>query len=293
MLCAAGAVTGSGTKTLVFDDEGTAGTSCPLSKPLSLYDGTSTLDKWTLKITDTVKNLRPARSPPSRSMWCRCSSDPRGRGPCDGLRRCYCNADHLRRGSQIRRRSVGSGPASKRRRLDRSVNPIPRSSQVHERWYVMKRTHWIAIAALALGVLAAAPKAQAQTKKITYAITDLGPCTSFPNSTASKINGNGQVIGTSFTDSRNRHACIWERRPGGQWVVRDLGVPENCTLRWPGRQRVRGSRWPCAGFRRRISGLFLWRRRTSETSAGGVRVIVCIWCQRQWGRRRTYNWPSG
>ena len=37
----------------------------------------------------------------------------------------------------------------------------------------MKRTHCIALAALALGVLVAAPSAQAQTKKISYAITEL------------------------------------------------------------------------------------------------------------------------
>ena len=32
LLCNAGAVTGSGTKTLVFDDEGAAGTSCPSTR---------------------------------------------------------------------------------------------------------------------------------------------------------------------------------------------------------------------------------------------------------------------
>ena len=54
-----------------------------------------------------------------------------------------------------------------------SLNPVPRTSHVHERWYVMKRTHCIALAVLALGVLAAAPGVQAQTKKISYAITEL------------------------------------------------------------------------------------------------------------------------
>jgi subtilisin-like proprotein convertase family protein len=56
-LCAAGAVTGSGTKTLVFDDEGAAGSIVPVYK-LSNYDGRSTAGKWTLKITDTVKNYK-------------------------------------------------------------------------------------------------------------------------------------------------------------------------------------------------------------------------------------------
>ena len=65
LLCAAGAVTGSGTKTLVFDDDGAAGTIRPVYA-LSNYDGKSTQGKWTLKITDTVKNLRPVPSRPSR-----------------------------------------------------------------------------------------------------------------------------------------------------------------------------------------------------------------------------------
>ena len=56
-LCNAGAVTGSGTKTLVFDDDGAVGAIVPVN-PLSYYDGTSTLGKWTLKITDTVKNSK-------------------------------------------------------------------------------------------------------------------------------------------------------------------------------------------------------------------------------------------
>ena len=57
-LCNAGAVTGSGTKTLVFDDAGAVGTI--KADSLSYYDNglTSTLGKWTLKITDTVKNLK-------------------------------------------------------------------------------------------------------------------------------------------------------------------------------------------------------------------------------------------
>ena len=50
-------MTGSGTKTLVFDDDGSAGSIVP-AVPLSYYDGTSTLGKWTLKITDTVRNFK-------------------------------------------------------------------------------------------------------------------------------------------------------------------------------------------------------------------------------------------
>jgi subtilisin-like proprotein convertase family protein len=57
LLCNAGAVTGSGIKTLVFDDDGTAGSIVP-ALALSYYDGKSTLGKWTLKISDTVKNSK-------------------------------------------------------------------------------------------------------------------------------------------------------------------------------------------------------------------------------------------
>ena len=58
LLCNAGAVTGSGTKTLVFDDAGAVGTI--KANSLSHYDAgsTNTAGKWTLMITDTVKNLK-------------------------------------------------------------------------------------------------------------------------------------------------------------------------------------------------------------------------------------------
>ena len=91
----------------------------------------------------------------------------------------------------------------------------------------MKRTHFIALAALALGVLAAIPSVHAQTKKISYAITELPPWVSSNRSSANSINELGQVVGSAFTDASTYHACIWER-VGGQWTIRDLGVPVNC-----------------------------------------------------------------
>jgi len=57
LLCNAGAITGSGTKTLAFDDDGAVGRIVP-AQPLSYYDGTSTKGKWTLKISDTVRNFK-------------------------------------------------------------------------------------------------------------------------------------------------------------------------------------------------------------------------------------------
>ena len=42
----------------------------------------------------------------------------------------------------------------------------------------MKRTCCFALAALVLAMLVAVPSAQAQTKKVSYAITDLGVLTS-------------------------------------------------------------------------------------------------------------------
>jgi subtilisin-like proprotein convertase family protein len=57
VLCNAGALTGSGTKTIVFDDEGAAGTFVPVH-PLSNYDGTSTQGKWTVRVSDTVRNRK-------------------------------------------------------------------------------------------------------------------------------------------------------------------------------------------------------------------------------------------
>ena len=58
----------------------------------------------------------------------------------------------------------------------------------------MKRTMLFAIAALVLGVLVAAPNAQAQTKKISYAITDLGPWGA-SDKHGDGINNNGQIVG--------------------------------------------------------------------------------------------------
>jgi subtilisin-like proprotein convertase family protein len=61
LLCNAGGATGSVTSpystTLVFDDEGSAGSIVPPRPGLSDCDG-STRGKWTLKITDTVKNRK-------------------------------------------------------------------------------------------------------------------------------------------------------------------------------------------------------------------------------------------
>jgi hypothetical protein len=44
-------------RVLVFDDEGAVGTIKPF-QPLSYYDLTSTQGKWTLRISDTVKNSK-------------------------------------------------------------------------------------------------------------------------------------------------------------------------------------------------------------------------------------------
>ena len=65
---------------------------------------------------------------------------------------------------------------------------------------------------------------QAQTKKISYAITDLGAFVSPGNpSGAISINNSGQVAGEAYIDGTTRHACIWER-DGGTWMVRDIGA---------------------------------------------------------------------
>ena len=55
VLCNAGALTGSGTKTIVFDDDGAAGSVVP-AQPLSYYDNTTTQGKWTVRVSDTVRN---------------------------------------------------------------------------------------------------------------------------------------------------------------------------------------------------------------------------------------------
>jgi subtilisin-like proprotein convertase family protein len=54
LLCNAGGLQGSGTKTIVFDDDGAAGTiPCQL---LRGYEGKNIRGTWTLRVTDTVKN---------------------------------------------------------------------------------------------------------------------------------------------------------------------------------------------------------------------------------------------
>ena len=95
----------------------------------------------------------------------------------------------------------------------------------------MKRTHCIAIAALALGVLAAAPSVQAQTKKVSYAIADLGPWVSSNTSGATKVNNGGQILGYAYVNAATRHACVWER-VGAQWIIRDLGASEYYDSSW-------------------------------------------------------------
>ena len=76
----------------------------------------------------------------------------------------------------------------------------------------MKRTCCFAIAALTLGVLVAVPNAQAQTKKITYAITELPPLVSSDTSAVDSINNNGQIVGRGYPTGDDRwHTCIWEQ----------------------------------------------------------------------------------
>jgi subtilisin-like proprotein convertase family protein len=90
----------------------------------------------------------------------------------------------------------------------------------------MKRTHCIALAALALSVLAAVPDVEAQTKKVTFATTPLTPTTPPDSAWVKDINNNGQIVGYVSVNVdgtvTTRPACIWEQI-GGQWVVRDLG----------------------------------------------------------------------
>ena len=95
----------------------------------------------------------------------------------------------------------------------------------------MKRTCCFAIAALVLGVLVAVPSAQAQTKKISYAIADLGPWVSSNTSGAIKVNNGGQIIGYAYDNAATRHACVWER-VGAQWIIRDLGASEYYDSSW-------------------------------------------------------------
>jgi subtilisin-like proprotein convertase family protein len=90
----------------------------------------------------------------------------------------------------------------------------------------MKRTHCIAIAALALGVLAAVSSVQAQTKKVSYAITELPLLASSDTSAADSINNSGQIVGRGYPTGDERwHTCIWEK-VDGQWTVRDVGSYE-------------------------------------------------------------------
>ena len=65
----------------------------------------------------------------------------------------------------------------------------------------MKRTCCFAIATLALGVLAAVPDVQAQTKKVTFATTPLAlPA---PTDTyATDINNFGQIVGYVYANGR-------------------------------------------------------------------------------------------
>jgi probable HAF family extracellular repeat protein len=94
-----------------------------------------------------------------------------------------------------------------------------------ERWYVMTKACCTAV--LVLGVLVwASPNAQAQTKKISYAITELSPWVSSNRCWARNINDLGQVVGGAYIDGTTFHACIWER-VAGQWTIRDLGAPAN------------------------------------------------------------------
>jgi probable HAF family extracellular repeat protein len=98
-----------------------------------------------------------------------------------------------------------------------------------ERWYVMTKACCTAV--LILGVLVAAPSAQAQTKKVSYGFADLGVLSSIsPSSSAIRISSpmdkdNVRVVGYSKNQNGNNHAVIWER-VNDQWVIRDLGTVE-------------------------------------------------------------------
>ena len=68
---------------------------------LSNYDGKSTQGKWTLKITDTVKNLKTGSFTSfTLDVVPLVAQTLAAEVLRDGLRRCYFNADHLRRGSR-------------------------------------------------------------------------------------------------------------------------------------------------------------------------------------------------
>jgi subtilisin-like proprotein convertase family protein len=89
----------------------------------------------------------------------------------------------------------------------------------------MKKTYCIAIAAVVVGVLVAVPDAQAQTKKVTFAVAPLNPPPGTDTSSVRAFNNNSQAAGTASiaATSGTSRACIWERI-AGQWVVRDLGL---------------------------------------------------------------------
>jgi hypothetical protein len=78
---------------------------------------------------------------------------------------------------------------------------------------------------LVLGVLVAARTAQAQTKKISYAIHELSPSVSSDSSYVRDINEFGQVVGY-VSDGTNRNACIWQPNDDGEWTIKDLGASE-------------------------------------------------------------------
>ena len=75
VLCNAGGVTGSGTKTLVFDDDGAAGSIRPVNRSAIT---TARAPKASGRCTFPIRSrtVRRARSPPSHSMW------SRRRSPC-------------------------------------------------------------------------------------------------------------------------------------------------------------------------------------------------------------------
>ena len=88
----------------------------------------------------------------------------------------------------------------------------------------MKRTCYIAIAALVLGALLGVPNAQAQTKTMSFAVAPLNPPPGTDTSSVRAINNNGQAAGyAKVADISAYRACIWERI-AGQWVGRDLGL---------------------------------------------------------------------
>ena len=72
-----------------------------------------------------------------------------------------------------------------------------------------------AIAALVLGVLVAAPSAQAQTKKISYAIAELSPEATYESTSVSvrDVNNCGHVVGYSWGGTGATRLHLGTRRP--------------------------------------------------------------------------------